>query len=29
MLMEYMEFDILKYVLEKQQVNMKQEDVYI
>ena len=28
-LMEYMEFDILTYILEKQQVNCKQEDIYI
>ena len=28
-LMEYMEFDIMKYILEKQKHNMKQEDIYI
>lgn len=28
-LMEYMEFDILTYILEKQQANCKQEDIYI
>lgn len=28
-LMEYMEFDIMKYILEKQKHSMKQEDIYI
>ncbi len=28
-LMEYMNFDIIKYILEKQKHNMKQEDIYI
>lgn len=28
-LMEYMGFDIFKYILEKQQANIKQEDIYI
>lgn len=28
-LMEYMGFDIFKYILEKQQTNVKQEDIYI
>lgn len=28
-LMEYMGFDIFEYILNKQQVNMKQEDIYI
>ncbi len=28
-LMEYMEFDIMKYILEKQKHNIKQEDIYI
>ena len=28
-LMEYMEFDIMKYILEKQKHSMRQEDIYI
>lgn len=28
-LMEYMEFEIVKYILNKQQTNMKEEDIYI